>query len=315
MVRRFFRVTLGIVATAWLLGSTLARAECLPPLIAPTAKGLHSITPDDLVRLRDIGTPDSSAIDMPSPLAISPDGTRVAFVLTQGDPDTNSYCRMLLIADIKAGGVPRVADQGGAFMMVSANVRGALVPFGLAATVTPIWSPDGRTLGYLRRDNEITQVWQVDVASGLAKPVTHSQVDIEQWMWASNDTMIVSSRPGQLAIRAQDLREGQRGWHYDARFAPTYGPRPQMRGTVPAVVETLDVRSGRIRTANPAETLRLVAGGPDRNGARLVAASGATAWLAADDALPSSPLRLHFTDADGVRVSCTASACAGGIVR
>ncbi|RZL70812.1 MAG: Atxe2 family lasso peptide isopeptidase, partial [Sphingomonas sp.] len=43
--------------------------------------------------------------------------------------------------------------------------------------------------------------------------------------------------------------------------------------------------------------------------------SGATAWLAANDALPSSPLRLHFTDADGVRVSCTASACAGGIVR
>lgn len=298
-----------------LLGPTLARADCLPLSIAAKAKRTHSITPDDLVRLRDIGAPNSSAIDMPSPLAIAPDGTRVAFVLSQGDPDTNTYCRMLLVADIKAGSVPRVVDRGGAFMMISANVRGSLIPFGMAAAVTPAWSPDGRTLGYLRRDDGITQVWQVDVATGRAKPLTRSPVDIEQWIWASNGTMIVSSRPKQIAIRAQDIAEGQRGWHYDARFSPTYGARPQMRGDVPAVIEAIDVRTGTIRKANPAETSRLAASRPHERGTRLVNAAGAAAWLDADGASPSSPLRLHFTDAESIEAPCTASVCVGGIVR
>lgn len=315
MVSRSFRVMIGIMTTAWLLGPMLAGADCLPPSIAPAAKRAHTITPDDLVRLRDIGTPDSSAIDMPSPLAISPDGTMVAFVLSQGDPDTNSYCRMLLVADIKPGAVPRVVDRGGAFMMVSANVRGLMVPFGLAATVTPAWSPDGRSIGYLRRDNGTTQVWQVDVATGTAKPVTRSPVDIEQWIWASNGTMVVSSRPGQIAIRAQDTAEGRMGWRYDARFAPTYGPHPQMRGTVPAVIEAIDLRAGTIHKANPVQTLRLEARERGGNGTRLVSAKGATAWLDADDASPATPRRLHFTDADGIQSPCTASACVGGIVR
>lgn len=315
MVKRSFSVMLGIATTAWLLSPTLAIADCLPSVIAATGKHPHRITPDDLVRLRDIGTPDSSAIDMPSPLAIAPDGTRVAFVLNQGDPATNSYCRMLLVADIKAGGMPRVVDRGGAFMMISADVRGSLIPFGVAATVTPAWSPDGRSLGYLRRDDGITQVWQVDVATGLAKPVTHSPVDIEQWRWASNDTMTILSRPAQLTIRARDIAEGQRGWHYDARFSPTYGPGPQMRGTVSAVIETVDLQTGMMRKANSAETLRLTASGSGERGTRLVNAAGAAVWLEADDASPSSPLRLHFTDTNSIAAPCTAEACAGGIVR
>jgi hypothetical protein len=36
------------------------------------------VTPDDLLELRDIGQPDSALFEAQSPLAISPDGKRLA---------------------------------------------------------------------------------------------------------------------------------------------------------------------------------------------------------------------------------------------
>jgi dipeptidyl aminopeptidase/acylaminoacyl peptidase len=316
MVTHSFALTLGAIITAWVLGPTGAKASCLPPPANMDTGRAHSVTPDDLARLRDIGTPDPSAITMPSPLAISPDGSAVAFVLSQGNPQTNTYCRMLLVADIKTGAVPRIVDQGGEFVMVSADVRGLLVPFGLAATVTPAWSPDGRSLGYLRRDHGVTQLWHVDIATGVAKPVTRATVDIEQWVWTSNDQMTISSRPGQLAVRIRDATEGQKGWHYDARFSPAYAASPQMRGTVPPVIDTIDLRTGAIRGATRAEIAQLIANGAGTgNGTKIVGAGGATAWLNAGEALPSSPARLYSVDAGGKETSCTASACLSDIVR
>src|SRR3546814_5269812 len=65
-----------------------AHADCALPMPERIARVSRPITPVDLVRLRDIGVPDSTFFNMPSPLALSPDGREVAFVLSQADPVT-----------------------------------------------------------------------------------------------------------------------------------------------------------------------------------------------------------------------------------
>lgn len=291
--------------------------KCAPP--SEGARGLshRPIAPDDLVRLRDIGMFDSSLTSLPSPLAISPDSQRVAFLLTQGDPDTNGYCRLMMVADIKANTAPRVVDTGGEFMTLEYDVRGLLVSVGFPDTVTPAWSPDGRWLAYLRRDKGITQLWRVSAEGGDAAPVTHSQVDIEAWAWTSNDRAVVASRPGQLAEETRIEAEGKSGWHYDARFSPQYGARPQMRGDLPRQFDTIELTTGTIRPANIAEIALLdpepVSGVPVAR--TIVNQRGARTWLKTDDAAPLSPERVQFADAQGREIACTAEQCATGIVK
>src|SRR3546814_6394500 len=76
-----------------------------------SARVSRPITPVDLVRLRDIGVPDSTFFNMPSPLALSPDGREVAFVLSQADPVTNSYCRRLMVAAVEPDASPRTRSE------------------------------------------------------------------------------------------------------------------------------------------------------------------------------------------------------------
>lgn len=168
-----------------------AQAVCNPPLRQVQLGPKRPVAPDDLVRLRDIGMFDSSLIKLPSPLAISPDGKSVAFLVNQAHSASNSYCRSIMIADIKTNSVPRVVDTGGDLMTLRSDVRGLLVAIGFPDTVTPGWSPDGQWLGYLRRDNGITQLWRVRAKGGNAAPLTSSPVDIEAWAWASNGNYIL----------------------------------------------------------------------------------------------------------------------------
>ncbi|MBA3896363.1 MAG: Atxe2 family lasso peptide isopeptidase [Sphingomonadaceae bacterium] len=294
-----------------------ARAECTPPSQTRRAGPARSITPLDLARLRDIGMPDSSLFELPSPLAVSPDGSKVAFLMSQGDPATNSYCRLMMVADIEANAKPRVVDRGGELITLRYGIRGLLVDIGFPDTVTPAWSPDGRSLGYLRRDHGVTQLWRVSVDGGDAAPVTRSPVDIEAWARTAKNDVVVASRPGQIDEAARIDAEGQSGWHYDARFSPEYGARPQMPANLPRRYETIELVSGTKRAAR-AEELALVEPARDAGvpgDAKIVSLTGARAWLARDGVSPLSPERVHFAGTQGHETACTAEQCAGGIVR
>ena len=138
-----------------------ARAHCadlLPTAAQPTGPK-RSITSLDLARLRDIGRPDGALLGGPSPLAVAPDQARIAFIISRGDPASNSLCVGLAVMDLVAGARPRLIDQGGEMILASGNVRGLITPIGYPAVVTPSWSPDGRSIAYLRRDQGVTQLW------------------------------------------------------------------------------------------------------------------------------------------------------------
>lgn len=269
------------------------------------------------MQLRDIGMFDSSLIKLPSPLAISPDGQQVAFLVNQADAASNSYCRSMMVADIRANSVPRVVDRGGDLMTLRTDVRGLLVSIGFPDTVTPSWSPDGHALGYLRRDHGVTQLWRVSAKGGDASPLTNSLVDIEAWVWASNDRVIVASRPGRVEEEAKIDAEGRSGWHYDARFSPQYAARPQPRSDVPRRYDAISVPSGVVRPASTAEIALLdpepVAGLPVAR--PITNRNGAQAWLTADNTSSASAMRLHFADSDGRETACAAEQCSTDIVK
>lgn len=307
-----------VLSAAWLVASCPATAAvCAPPDRKPQTGPPRPITSVDLARLRDIGMPDSSLTELPSPLAISPDGKSLAFIMNQGDPATNDYCRWLMVAGIKANAEPRVIDSGGDLPLLKYNVRGLLTSIGFPDAVTPAWSPDGKSIAYLRRDNGVTQLWRVSAVGGDAAPITRSSVDIEGWAWASNDRVIVASRPGQIDEQARIAAEGKSGWLYDARFSPAYGPRPQMRGDVPRHYDTINIATGKKSDANPDE-IALVE--PPREAgvpalAKITSTRGARAWLETDDTSPLSPERMHYMDSQGRQTRCTAKPCSSGIDR
>ena len=128
-----------IVALASAFASP-ARADCMRPTVSVAAPTPRLITPADLVGLRDIGVPDFDLFTMPSPLALSPDGTQVAFILTQADPTTNSYCRQVVVAAVRAGAAPRTLDEGGDPILLKDDYRGLLVSVGFPVFVAPEWS-------------------------------------------------------------------------------------------------------------------------------------------------------------------------------
>ena len=73
----------------------------LLPQREEAASAVRNLTAEDLAGLRDIGQP-SERVDLESPLALSPDGRWVAFVLRRAVPETNGYCQGLVLMEVRA---------------------------------------------------------------------------------------------------------------------------------------------------------------------------------------------------------------------
>lgn len=292
-----------------LLAGAQARAGCtdMMPDIRAGEGPQREITAEDLIRLRDIGFPDA-AVTGSSPLAVSPDGTQVAFVLSRADLKTNSHCHGLVVVPVHTNSPPRLIDHGGEFIPLSTFVRGLSVEVGLPNVVTPAWSPDGRFIAYLKRENGVTQVLVARVDGNSGRSVTESEVDVESVAWSSDGkSLIFASRPGIKATELALDREGRSGWLYDERIATNAGPRPRVRASdAPLQTFVLDLRSGSIRGATKAE-----ASSAADNAGIAVAHSGRRAWTEKEDTSLVGPRRIWATDSSGKPRRCAVDACLG----
>lgn len=294
-----------------------ARCEGIVPQALPSQGPGRSITPEDLVRLRDIGLPDGAILGWPSPLGLSPDGTKAAFLITRADPASNSYCRALAVIDLRVGARPYVIDQGGEPILEVGAYRGLLANIGFPAPVTPSWSPDGRSIAYLRRDEGVTQVWLIPAAGGPARALTRSPVDIEAFAWRPDGmAIIVASRPGRLIERTANAAESLDGYRYDQRFVPSTGPGPRPSAAIPREFLTVEVATGAVSAPTPQERLHLspetMPGVPPEPQSTTL--DGRRAATERSGASPLDPVRLWATTRSGERVACSASQCAGGIL-
>lgn len=310
---------LRFVAALWCaLLPTTAWSRCEQALpgddsIRPAARDL---TAADLIELREIGDPDSASFSGPSPFALSPDGSRIAYIVNRADLATNSYCRVVVVSGLTGKGPPRVVDRGGALITILDVQRGHYLPSGATRTIVPVWSPDGRRIAYLRRDASVTQGWVAEADGSGARAVTHAAVDVEAVAWSSDGSrLLYGTRKGTADTEAALDREGQSGWLYDRRVSPEISARPLMPATDLLDTNAVDLRTGAILPADPADQAALAQAAPADMPVEPMAVGpdGSKALLERQDSSPLAPARLVVTGGLG-RQRCDAEACAGGIL-
>lgn len=254
------RLLVGIAFVATLTSSPAyagprALADCsgiLPP--ERLAPGRRPLTPEDLVRLRDIGPAEPQYYFSPF-FTISPDGRSAAFQLRRADPEANDYCMAMVIVDLTGGRPPRIVDEGGEFIHTTIDLRGiAALPSGLPRIITPRWSNDGKWIAFLKRTGGSTQVWRAFADGHASAPMTRSASDVVDFrIGADGSTIVYAARPGIDRQRQEIDRDGLNGWHYDDRFAPFISREPQPTTPAPRVAEVLDLESGAAGPASREE--------------------------------------------------------------
>lgn len=130
------------------------------------------MTPDDLTRLR-----------FASDARISPDGRRVAFVVTTLDADRDEYRSNIWVVDSAAGG-----DAG------APGARGEPRRFttGPGRDTAPRWSPDGRRLAFLseREGAKKRQLHVVPADGGEAVRLTDLPHGVSDPVWSPDSARI-----------------------------------------------------------------------------------------------------------------------------
>ncbi|MGF7170817.1 dipeptidyl aminopeptidase/acylaminoacyl peptidase [Sphingobium xanthum] len=293
-----------------------AAASCQDILVErePATTSRH-VTTSDLVKLRDVGFSQQQPQD--SSLGISPDGGKLAFIVTQGDARSNSYCQALVVMEVRSHAKPTILDVGGDLILEPIALRGLRTDYGLPATIRPLWSPDGQWLAYLKRENGRIQVWRADVAARSSRPVTHSDFDVDVFAWSRDgSTIVFATRTALRMAEAAIEQEGRNGFLFDDRIVPYASSRPQIRLPVPFDYHAVDLRSGDLRQATAAERGLLAPGQPvgSKQAALLLAqtGNGKEAWTKRreNDRL-LSPVDLWVTNDEGKEFRCSDPACTG----
>ena len=280
------------------------------------------VTAGDLATIADIGR--ANAHDSESPFGVSPDGRWIAFVVRRANPPANQYCQRLLVAPVHGSGAPREVDRGGEFIreFISLRQLGA-VRSGTARVITPHWSPDGKTLAYLKQTEGGVQIWTVPVSGGAARPATRLPFEVEDFRWAEDGAgWIVAGRPRLAAAQAAIRDEASTGYLFDARFSPMIADHPLPLGDFPMQYFHVEpstasdaIAGDAIRAAAPHEAARLDPSlHPDRPpGAKTYVKrpQGSQAWSEArDPARLFSSTRLRVLWRDGSAAVCDDAACA-----
>ncbi len=309
--RPLFALAVGLAAAGGAQPAIAACDDLLPDPGRPRA-AQRAVTAEDLLRLRDIGQPDGSSYRQPSPLAVSPNGREVAFILTRADADTNSYCRAVVIVPLAGGAPRRIADAGEMILNDMAG-RGSMLTVGYVEATTPLWSPDGRWIAFLRRDDGMTRLWRVDSRGGTPVALSPAGANVEAFTFsADGDRLIFGTRPGLDRAGQEIDREARAGWLYDERIVPNMGARPRLPSGAPMVASAVDPASGTTLTGIEADQVQLDEAVRGREVPTAAAADGRRAWAAPEDDRPRSPTRL-FAEAGGRRIMCAAASCDGGI--
>ncbi|MGF7156087.1 Atxe2 family lasso peptide isopeptidase [Novosphingobium gossypii] len=312
-----------MVLVLGLPGCCHAATPCsdLLPSAVGAVKPEREITPADLVRLRQIG-PMLPMRNETSALALSPDGQRLAFVITRPDPATNTHCLGLAVMELRqaSSSSPRLVDAGGQLILGSQEYRGQVWSIGYPRVITPRWSPDGRSIAWLRRDRNVTQVWVVTAgmdtsASEKARQVTFSGTDVDEVAWLPDGKgLVFASRSGSAREKAELAAEGRRGFHYDDRFVPIMSYKPMPSAAIPWSTYRVELGDLAVRPATPEEAALLppdmLGKMPAPPGAR--GRDGALALTRRSTANPFSPLILTASTRAGKMVTCQAATCRGG---
>lgn len=121
---------------------------------AGQSAGTKPIAFDDFIRVQRVTDPQ-----------LSPDGSRIAFVVTVMDKAANRGLSDLWIVPAKGGEPRRLTSSP-------------------ASDTTPRWSPDGRTIAFISTRSGSPQVWTIDPNGGEAVQLTRLSTGAAGVVWS-----------------------------------------------------------------------------------------------------------------------------------
>jgi dipeptidyl aminopeptidase/acylaminoacyl peptidase len=303
-----------IVALAMLAASAAHSAPvCDSDAHAPkTISTRRLIEAGDLIQLRDIGW--SGMAD--APLSVSPDGRKIAFIVRRANLAHDDYCFSTVVLDLAHGPRLHIVDSGGDVILNPTPWNGGVVDIsnGVPQTPVPKWSPDGRWIAYLRRDNGVTQVWSAAASGGPAKRLTNSAIDIIDFAWSDDgEGIIIATRPGLAASEGRIKAEAPAGFHYDDQFFPAEAGHPTVTDATKPLVQHIALTTGTTGQAADRDAARLRGAlATDPYPSAATGPNGLHASL--EPANPERPFaadRLHVTDGSGRSLPCLGPYCVG----
>lgn len=130
------------------------------------------ITAEDLLQFKFIGDPQ-----------VSPQGNRVAYVLTQLDKELNGYYSSIYVSGLE--------DEGRQYTYHYNQDT-------LIKDTAPKWSPDGKTLAFFSNRTGKNQVWILSIEGGEATPLTDVKQGISEFSWSPDGTQLAVCIKGEL---------------------------------------------------------------------------------------------------------------------
>lgn len=278
----------------------------------------RGINTSDLIGLRDIGP--YFGTDLPeSPLALSPDGQHLAFVISRADPILNDYCQALVTINAQSHGPVQIVDMSNGLIIGAPSIRGFRMINGSSIINSPHWSPDGRYLAYLVSINGTPQARVVSVKDASVAFTTTSATPVRQIGWTPSSRLIFGNEPEAARREAEIEQRGRDGFLYDDSFIPKRDARPSIPGPVPIEFHSSTASGADIRPANSDEFVINPDSPDDRKPEGLMrsvtGSRNVTAQLVQKDpGSITSPAELWLQYADGRRRQCDDPVCADGIL-
>ena len=170
---------------------------------------------------RPVTTSDVLRLKTMSQLQIAPDGRRVVFVLTSMGKNSNGeyrYFRHLYLVALEAKRPP------------------VQLTFGERSDSSPVWSPDGQRIAFVRRHGKKPQIWILPLTGGEAYRVTDARFGASRPRWSPDGTKILfTSQVPEWAI------EGEPPWPYE-RPGRQWRDMPNWKSLKPSQQDSLAAR-------------------------------------------------------------------------
>ena len=127
---------------------------------AKTAQPPKPFTIDDLIKTRRVSDPQ-----------VSPDGSFVAYTITDTDKAANKRLTQIYLISVDGGESRQLTNE-------------------TQSSSTPRWSPDGRLLAFVSARDGESQIWTMDVESGEAKKVSNVAMGASDPVWSPDGKWI-----------------------------------------------------------------------------------------------------------------------------
>ncbi len=179
------------------------------------------ISYEDLLRLRDIG-----AMYQEDGLAMSPDGTSVAFQIRRAYVTSNSYGLSWYVTSTDRSAPPIFVGDGGEPILNGEVTTGRIS--GSVEAPHAEWAPDGRSIVYRKKSDDNIQLWQAWADGSGEQQLTTNQADVLDFQWSEDGTRIYFNVTATTRADYADAlrREGEGGYLYDERFIAAASRKP-----------------------------------------------------------------------------------------